>query len=108
MEGDDGIARVKAWFVMADGCSRARHLPSSSCQEGSVLLPHGSWRKWHWYVSCSLLTSTGKTTFVNTLCDQNVIEHKDSENPSTANVEMGLQIQPVNLGMCSMRGISNP
>lgn len=39
----------------------------------------------------------GKTTFVNTLCEQNVIEHKDADNAQTANVELGLQIQPVNL-----------
>lgn len=44
--------------------------------------------------------SVGKTTFVNTLCEQNVIEHKDSDNAQTAHVELGLQIQPVNLGMC--------
>lgn len=44
--------------------------------------------------------NVGKTTFVNTLCEQNVIEHKDSDNAQTAHVELGLQIQPVNLGMC--------
>ncbi|PKI82986.1 hypothetical protein MVES_002844 [Malassezia vespertilionis] len=41
-------------------------------------------------------SGTGKTTFVNTLCDTNVIEHKDND-PQAANIETGLQIQPVNL-----------
>lgn len=39
----------------------------------------------------------GKTTFVNTLCESNVIEHRDDDNVQNAHVEQGLQIQPVNL-----------
>ncbi|WFD29747.1 hypothetical protein MSPP1_000758 [Malassezia sp. CBS 17886] len=42
-------------------------------------------------------SGTGKTTFVNTLCESNVIEHKPCDNAQTASVETGLQIQPVNL-----------
>lgn len=48
---------------------------------------------------CVLKAHTGKTTFVNTLCDTNVIEHRDDDNAQVAHVEQGLQIQPVNLGM---------
>lgn len=42
-------------------------------------------------------TDAGKTTFVNTLCESGVIEHKPANNPQTAHVESGLQIKPVNL-----------
>ncbi|WFD42185.1 hypothetical protein MPSI1_000824 [Malassezia psittaci] len=38
-----------------------------------------------------------KTTFVNTLCESNVIEHRDDDNLQSASMESGLQIQPVNL-----------
>jgi cell division control protein 11 len=40
----------------------------------------------------------GRTTFVNTLCGQSVLEHKESDDPSTAHVEEGVKIQPVTVG----------
>ncbi|KAF3048618.1 hypothetical protein E8E11_001835 [Didymella keratinophila] len=40
-------------------------------------------------------SGTGRTTFVNTLCGQSVLEHKESDDPSTAHVEEGVKIQPV-------------
>ena len=43
------------------------------------------------------LILAGKTTFVNTLCESNVIEHRDDDNAQNAGVEPGLRIQPVNL-----------
>jgi cell division control protein 11 len=40
----------------------------------------------------------GRTTFVNTLCGKEVLEHKESDDPSTAHVEEGVKIQPVTVG----------
>ncbi|KAF2439745.1 Septin [Karstenula rhodostoma CBS 690.94] len=40
-------------------------------------------------------SGTGRTTFVNTLCGKQVLEHKDSEDPNTAHVEEGVKISPV-------------
>ncbi|KAF2622910.1 Septin [Macroventuria anomochaeta] len=40
-------------------------------------------------------SGTGRTTFVNTLCGKPVLEHKESDDPSTAHVEEGVKIQPV-------------
>ena len=48
----------------------------------------------------TLLTElqSGRTTFVNTLCGKEVLEHKDSEDPNTAHVEEGVKISPVTVG----------
>ncbi|OSS53683.1 hypothetical protein B5807_00286 [Epicoccum nigrum] len=40
-------------------------------------------------------SGTGRTTFVNTLCGKPVLEHKESDDPSTAHVEEGVKIEPV-------------
>ena len=40
---------------------------------------------------------SGKTTFVNTLCESEVIGHKISDNPDTAHIEEGIRIKPVNV-----------
>lgn len=40
----------------------------------------------------------GRTTFVNTLCGQKVLEHKDSDDPTTAHVEEGVKIKPITVG----------
>ncbi|EST09475.1 Cell division protein GTP binding [Kalmanozyma brasiliensis GHG001] len=42
-------------------------------------------------------SGTGKTTFVNTLCESEVIGHKISDNPETAHIEEGIRIKPVNV-----------
>jgi cell division control protein 11 len=41
---------------------------------------------------------TGRTTFVNTLCESEVLAHKIIDSPETANVEAVLSIRPVNIG----------
>ncbi|KAG6850323.1 hypothetical protein H0H93_014898 [Arthromyces matolae] len=41
-------------------------------------------------------SGTGRTTFVNTLCESEVLAHKISDNPDTAHVEEGIRIKPVN------------
>jgi len=40
---------------------------------------------------------TGRTTFVNTLCESEVLAHKIIDGPETANVEAVLSIKPVNV-----------
>lgn len=43
-------------------------------------------------------SGTGRTTFVNTLCESEVLAHKVSDNPENAHVEEGIRIKPVNVG----------
>lgn len=43
-------------------------------------------------------SGTGRTTFVNTLCESEVLAHKISDNPDTAHIEEGIRIKPVNVG----------
>lgn len=43
-------------------------------------------------------SGTGRTTFVNTLCESEVLSHKDSDSPDTAHVEQGVKIKPANVG----------
>ncbi|TEB32994.1 septin [Coprinellus micaceus] len=40
---------------------------------------------------------TGRTTFVNTLCESDVLRHKVIEDPETAHVETGIKIKPANI-----------
>lgn len=43
-------------------------------------------------------SGTGRTTFVNTLCESEVLVHKVSDNPDTAHIEEGIRIKPANVG----------
>jgi len=43
-------------------------------------------------------SGTGRTTFVNTLCESEVLSHKVCDTPETAHVEEGIRIKPVNVG----------
>lgn len=43
------------------------------------------------------MSGTGRTTFVNTLCEQEVLAHKVIENPELANMEEVVTIKPVNV-----------
>lgn len=43
-------------------------------------------------------SGTGRTTFVNTLCESDVLAHKQSDSPETAHIEEGIRIKPVNVG----------
>jgi len=45
--------------------------------------------------------TSGRTTFVNTLCGKTVLGHKESDDPSTAHIEEGVKIKPVTVGMRS-------
>jgi len=40
-------------------------------------------------------SGTGRTTFVNTLCESTVLTHKISDNSETAHIEEGIRIKPV-------------
>ncbi|CAG7851629.1 Septin homolog spn3 [Serendipita indica DSM 11827] len=42
-------------------------------------------------------SGTGRTTFVNTLCESEIIPHKVNDNPDTAHIEEGIRIKPVNV-----------
>lgn len=44
-------------------------------------------------------SGTGRTTFVNTLCDDRVLVKKESDNPEDAHNEEGININPVSVGM---------
>lgn len=48
--------------------------------------------------NANLESSLGRTTFVNTLCGKDVLEHKDSDDPTEAHNEEGLKIKPVTVG----------
>lgn len=43
-------------------------------------------------------SGTGRTTFVNTLCESEVLTHKESTNAELAHQEDGIKIKPVNVG----------
>ena len=51
-------------------------------------------------ISSSLLGSsgTGRTTFVNTLCESEVLAHKVSDHPESAHLEEGIRIKPATVG----------
>ena len=53
-------------------------------------------------VGCYLLapgaSGTGRTTFVNTLCESEVLAHKVCDSPETAHTEEGIRIKPANVG----------
>lgn len=40
-------------------------------------------------------SGTGRTTFVNTLCNKTVLGHKESDDPANAHVEEGVKIKPI-------------
>ena len=42
--------------------------------------------------------TTGRTTFVNTLCGKKVLRGKDSDDPVNAHLEEGVKIKPVTVG----------
>jgi septin family protein len=43
-------------------------------------------------------SGTGRTTFVNTLCDDHVLSKKECDNPEDAHNEEGINIKPVSVG----------
>ena len=51
-----------------------------------------------WSILLLGASGTGRTTFVNTLCDSEVLSHKVADSPETAHTEEGIRIKPVNVG----------
>lgn len=52
-----------------------------------------------WFLWWDVGTSgTGRTTFVNTLCESEVLPHKVCDSPETAHTEEGIRIKPANVG----------
>jgi len=45
-------------------------------------------------------SGTGRTTFVNTLCESDVLKHKEPDAPEEAHLETGIRIKPANVGWC--------
>ena len=43
-------------------------------------------------------SGTGRTTFVNTLCESEVLPHKVCDSPDTAQLEEGIRIKPATVG----------
>lgn len=46
----------------------------------------------------TIMFTLGRTTFVNTLCNKKVLEHKDADDAENAHVEEGVRIKPVTVG----------
>lgn len=42
-------------------------------------------------------SGTGRTTFVNTLCESDVLQHKEPDAPEEAHLETGIRIKPANV-----------
>ena len=61
------------------------HVPSSSMPD-------------HRHFRLTGASGTGRTTFVNTLCESDVLAHKQSDSPETAHIEEGIRIKPMNVG----------
>lgn len=40
----------------------------------------------------------GRTTFINTLCDADVVPKRESDDPEMAHIEEGIKIKPYNVG----------
>jgi len=78
-----------------EGCPVHRH-----GRRSVVLFPHvpSSSFSDHRHPYLTGASGTGRTTFVNTLCESDVLAHKQSDSPETAHIEEGIRIKPVNVG----------
>lgn len=43
-------------------------------------------------------SGTGRTTFVNTLCESDILAHKVIDAPENAHLEEGVRVKPVHVG----------
>ena len=53
-------------------------------------------------------SGTGRTTFVNTLCESDVLPHKVIESPEEAHIEAGIKIKPANVGQWFLNHSTSP
>jgi GTPase SAR1 family protein len=51
-------------------------------------------------------SGTGRTTFVNTLCESDVLQHKEPDSPDEAHLETGIRIKPANVGLCQFHHVA--
>ena len=51
-------------------------------------------------------SGTGRTTFVNTLCESEVLTHKELSSPDRAHEEDGIKIKPINVGASRSHGMA--
>lgn len=87
------------------------------CQEGNPVLSDGLRCQRNRYVMPALFPylpngmlltiyffyfALGRTTFVNTLCGQQVLESKDADDAANAHIEEGVRIKPVTVGKISV------
>ena len=63
---------------------------------------YDSWKAEPTYLGAS---GTGRTTFVNTLCDADVLPKKVCDNPEEAHIEEGVAIKPVSVGRVLYRSL---
>jgi cell division control protein 11 len=50
-------------------------------------------------------SGTGRTTFVNTLCETDVLQHKEPVDPASAHIEQGVKITTHEVGeLIMLRG----
>ena len=98
------VVRQAPWKQGQEGCSVHRHgcryvfFPSlfSLLANTSLALFVAFFVDSHAnYIGAS---GTGRTTFVNTLCESEVLAHKVADNADTAHIEEGISIKPVNVG----------
>jgi hypothetical protein len=76
----------------------ARHsMPSTIYSSKSMLTrPFATWT---FLVTIKTGASgTGRTTFVNTLCESEVLPHTIDQTPEEAHIETGIQIKPIQVG----------
>lgn len=78
--------------VLSDGlrCQRYRYV---YIEIGPPYL--SNWHKTDLFLA---FPNTGRTTFVNTLCQQQVLEPKDADDAANAHIEEGVRIKPVTVG----------
>jgi septin family protein len=56
-------------------------------------------------------SGTGRTTFVNTLCESDVLQHKAHDDPARAHIEEGVRIKLHTVGAWTRRArvsLANP
>jgi hypothetical protein len=65
----------------------------------------GLWCFGYWYVDAWILNSSaidffssGRTTFVNTLCGKKVLQGKDADDATNAHLEESVRIKPITVG----------
>jgi len=51
-----------------------------------------------WPFSFTGASGLGRTTFINTLCDADVVPKRECDEPEMAHIEEGIKIKPYSVG----------